>query len=52
LAVFKVARCLVARLMGETGLQGSVRAQRKRTTISDTAAPRPRDRADRDVEVG
>jgi len=39
-----VARCTVARLMGEMGLQGAVRGRKfVRTTIADEAATRPQD---------
>src|SRR5262245_59070586 len=39
-----VARCTVARLMGELGLQGAVRGRKfVRTTITDEAATRPQD---------
>jgi transposase InsO family protein len=38
-----VARCTVARLMGELGLRGVVRGRRVRTTIPDAVAERPRD---------
>jgi putative transposase len=39
-----VARCTVARLMKEMGLQGAVRGRKfVRTTIADEAAPRPQD---------
>jgi putative transposase len=39
-----VARCTVARLMGEMGLQGAVRGRKfVRTTIADEAALRPQD---------
>jgi transposase InsO family protein len=43
----KVARCTVARLMRELGLQGAVRGKPVRTTISDKAAPCPLDRVNR-----
>ena len=42
-----VARCTVARLMRQMGLQGVVRGQRIRTTVSDASAPCPRDRVNR-----
>lgn len=42
-----VARCTVARLMRQMGLQGVVRGKSIRTTIPDTAAPCPRDRVNR-----
>src|SRR5688572_10658723 len=39
-----VARCTVARLMGDLGLKGAVRGRKfVRTTIADAAAPRPQD---------
>jgi transposase InsO family protein len=41
---FEVARCTVARLMGELGLQGEIRGKPVRTTISDKASPCPLDR--------
>jgi transposase InsO family protein len=43
----QVARCTVARLMRELGLQGAVRGKPVRTTISDKAAPCPLDRVNR-----
>jgi putative transposase len=42
-----VARCTVERLMGELGLAGAVRGKVKRTTISDSRAPKPADLVDR-----
>ena len=42
-----VARCTVARLMKQMGLQGVVRGRAIRTTISDKATPCPRDLVDR-----
>jgi len=42
-----VARCTVARLMKQMGLQGVVRGRPVRTTISDKATPCPRDLVDR-----
>jgi putative transposase len=42
-----VARCTVARLMRTMGLQGVVRGKTVRTTISNTAAPCPLDRVNR-----
>ena len=38
----RVARCTVERLMRDLGLRGAVRGRPKRTTVADTAAPRPR----------
>ncbi len=46
-----VARCTVARLMREMDLKGAVRGQPVRTTISDKAAPRPRDRVNREFQA-
>jgi putative transposase len=43
-----VARCTVARLMGELGLRGAVRGRRCRTTIPDALADRPQDLVQRD----
>ena len=45
---FPVARCTVARLMGEMGLRGAVRGRRFKTTIPDGAADRPLDLVERD----
>ena len=42
-----VARCTVARLMREMGLQGAVRGKRVRTTVSDSSAPCPLDKVNR-----
>ena len=42
-----VARCTVARLMRQMGLNGVVRGKSIRTTVSDAAAPCPRDRVNR-----
>jgi putative transposase len=42
-----VARCTVARLMRQMGLQGVVRGKSIRTTVSDASAPCPRDRVNR-----
>jgi putative transposase len=44
----KVARCTVARLMREMGLQGAIRGRKFKTTIPDDAAIRPPDLVDRD----
>ena len=43
-----VARCTVERLMRDLGLRGAVRGRPRRTTITNDAAVRPRDRVDRD----
>ena len=42
-----VARCTVARLMAELGLQGVIRGKPVRTTISDKASPCPLDHVNR-----
>src|SRR6185369_6800178 len=47
----RVARCTVARLMRAMGLQGAVRGKPVRTTISDTAAPCPLDRVNRQFQA-
>jgi len=44
---FRVARCSVARLMRDLGLQGVIRGKPVRTTISDKAAPCPLDHVNR-----
>ena len=44
---FDVARCTVARLMGEMGLKGAIRGKPVRTTVSDKTAPCPLDRVNR-----
>jgi putative transposase len=44
---FPVARCTVARLMRELGLQGVIRGKPVRTTVSDKAAPCPLDHVNR-----
>ncbi|WP_371681157.1 IS3 family transposase, partial [Microvirga sp. KLBC 81] len=46
-----VARCTVARLMRQMGLKGVVRGKSIRTTVSDAAAPCPRDRVNRQFTV-
>jgi len=46
-----VARCTVARLMRDMGLEGVVRSKRIRTTISDPAAPCPLDRVNRQFQA-
>jgi transposase-like protein len=46
-----VARCTVARLMRQMGLQGAVHGKSIRTTVSDAAAPRPRDRVNRQFKA-
>src|SRR5271157_5966657 len=42
-----VARCTVARLMHGMGLQGAVRGKRVKTTVSDSLAPCPLDKVNR-----
>ena len=44
---FDVARCTVARLMKQMGIEGIVRGKKVRTTIPDKAAPCPLDRVNR-----
>jgi hypothetical protein len=44
---FDVARCTVARLMKAMGLEGIIRGKPIRTTVSDKAAPCPRDHVNR-----
>jgi putative transposase len=46
-----VARCTVARLMREMGLRGAVRGKTVRTTVSDKAAPCPRDKVNREFRA-
>jgi transposase InsO family protein len=43
----QIARCTVERLMADMGLTGVQRGRRVRTTVADTAAPRPPDLVDR-----
>ncbi|SHN35666.1 Transposase InsO and inactivated derivatives [Actinacidiphila paucisporea] len=43
----RVARCAVERLMGDLGIEGVIRGQRRRTTIPEPAAPRPPDLVNR-----
>lgn len=44
---FAVARCTVARLMRDLGLQGVIRGKPVRTTVSNKAAPCPLDHVNR-----
>jgi len=44
---FAVARCTIARLMRDLGLQGVIRGKPVRTTISNKAAPCPLDHVNR-----
>jgi transposase InsO family protein len=46
-----MARCTVARLMHQMGLQGVVRGKSVRTTISDKAVPCPLDKVNRDFKA-
>jgi transposase InsO family protein len=46
-----VARCTVARLMRQMGLQGAVRGKAARTTISERGAPCPADRVNRQFQA-
>ena len=47
----EVARCTVARLMREMGLQGVVRGKAAKTTVSDRNASCPLDRVNRQFQV-
>ena len=44
---FDIARCTVARLMKDIGIEGVIRGKRSRTTIPDKALPCPLDRVNR-----
>ena len=44
---FDVARCTVARLMKDLGLEGVIRGKKARTTIPDKAQPCPLDKVNR-----
>ncbi|MBU1157521.1 MAG: IS3 family transposase [Proteobacteria bacterium] len=44
----EVARCTVARLMRDMGLQGAIRGKKCRTTVPDDRASRPADLVNRD----
>ena len=46
-----VARCTVARLMREMGLQGAVRGRRFKTTKPDSSGARPMDLVERDFDA-
>ena len=46
-----VARCTVARLMGQMGLQGAVRGKSVKTTISNSATPCPADHVNRQFQA-
>ena len=45
---FKVARCTVARLMRQMGLQGAVRGRKFKTTVPAEGTARPADLVNRD----
>jgi putative transposase len=47
----EVARCTIARLMRQMGLKGVVRGKSIRTTLSNAAAPCPRDRVNRQFKA-
>ena len=44
---FDIARCTVARLMKDIGIEGVIRGKKPRTTICDKALPCPLDRVNR-----
>lgn len=48
---FDVARCTVARLMKEMGIEGVIRGKKVKTTIPDKSAPCPMDRVNRKFRV-
>ena len=48
---FDVARCTVARLMKDMGIQGIIRGKPRRTTIPDKKAPCPLDKVNRQFRV-
>ena len=48
---FDVARCTVERLMRQLGIAGAVRGKKVRTTISDSAAPCPLDKVNRQFKA-
>jgi putative transposase len=45
-----IARCTVARLMGEPGLEGIVGGKAPQMTVSDRGAPCPLERVNRQLE--
>ena len=47
----RVARCTVARLMADMGIQGVIRGKKTRTTIPAETGPRPADLVDRQFTV-
>jgi putative transposase len=48
---FDVARCTVARLMKEMGLEGVIRGRKARTTVPDKVQPCPLDKVNRQFRV-
>ncbi|WP_421907132.1 IS3 family transposase [Mameliella sp.] len=48
---FDVARCTVARLMKDMGIQGIIRGKPHRTTVPDKKAPCPLDKVNREFRV-
>ena len=48
---FEIARCTVARLMKDMGLQGIIRGKPHKTTIPDKKAPCPLDKVNRQFRV-
>ena len=48
---FDVARCTVARLMKDMGIQGIIRSKPHRTTVPDKTAPCPLDKVNREFRV-
>ncbi|OJX04958.1 MAG: transposase [Burkholderiales bacterium 70-64] len=48
---FDVARCTVERLMRKLGIVGAVRGKTVRTTISDSSAPCPKDKVNRQFKA-
>jgi transposase InsO family protein len=47
----EIARCTTARLMKQTGLSGAVRGKAVKTTVSNPAAPCPRDKVNRPFQA-
>lgn len=48
---FDIARCTVARLMTELGLEGVIRGKKARTTIPDESQPCPLDKVNRQFKA-
>ena len=48
---FDIARCTVARLMNDMGLEGVIRGKKARTTIPDKALPCPLDKVNRQFKA-